>query len=388
MKYSFRIIAVVFIGAMVLAAFVFLTPQTTKAITNLRQVSDVINNSQPNVGANHTISFITHSGIPASGNITITPEPNSLDIPSAMTFADIDISINGTPQTLATSAGTGSGGAWGIDVVSGTSGSFEITLNDTDAVPAGATVAIRIGTHTTFQSQGNNQIINPAAGNYRISFETHDAANSLIDRSETFVAIVEPVAVSAETASTVQVVIQWAIPELRVGAANTNDDIDFVLYVHSAAEGDGTNVYTDALFVTPAVLSSNNDGTYSTAIDLGVGAGTYDVIIKGHQHLSKKLNDIPLVDGINALNFTTTDNSASFGTEVLSAGDVSNSATDPASFGDNVVNAIDLSILLGNLDDIDADGNSIRANVNQDTEVNAIDMSIFLKNLDQLGDTS
>jgi len=185
-------------------------------------------------------------------------------------------------------------------------------------------------------------------------------------------------------ASAVTATIQWAVPQMRVGVAETNDETDFYISVYSAAE-DGA----PALFTMPNLETTLVDGTYLATIPLtGISAGTYDITFKGHQHIAKKLNDIALVAGNNVLNFSTLDNSAPKGAEVLLGGDISNAGTTPATLGDDVVNSVDISILLGELDNNDPTGNAIRANINQDTVVNSVDMSILLDNIDKTGESS
>jgi len=184
--------------------------------------------------------------------------------------------------------------------------------------------------------------------------------------------------------SDITATIQWAVPELRTGPSGTNDDTDFYIAFYSPAE-DGQA----AIFKLDTLLSTSTDGTHSSRIELpGLNAGTYDVIFKGSQTLSKKLNDIEIVSGQNVLNFTTLDNSSSKGSEVMLGGDISNAGTTPDTLGDNVINSIDISVLLNDLDSADPTGNSLRANINQDTSVNSVDMSIILKNLDVEGDHS
>lgn len=190
--------------------------------------------------------------------------------------------------------------------------------------------------------------------------------------------------------------VVWATPELRVGEPHTNDDSNYVLYFHSSAEGDGSHLHDDALYVTE-LLSTNGEGA-GPWIDVGddepIPFGTYDIFIKTDQHLAEKMNDFVIGTGYNQLNYSQ--NGGSFvqgddqyfyrGPNRLLAGDVSNSATDPSQIGDNVVNSVDLSILLGDLDGTDPDGNTVRSNVNQDPEINSVDLSIYLKNLDLEGD--
>lgn len=203
------------------------------------------------------------------------------------------------------------------------------------------------------------------------------------------IALLFPISVFAQSVISIGVInvsaiIRWAIPELRVGASQTNSDAKFYISVYSSAE-DGA----PAMFTMTTVEETDNTGEYATQIPLrGFLPGTYDVIIKTHQHLSKKLNNVNLDSGINVLNFSTLDNSSPKGTEVLLGGDVSGVGDSPETLGDDVVNSVDLSIFLNDLNKVDPTGNTIRANLNQDTELNSVDMSIFLKNLDLEGESS
>ncbi|OQB19801.1 MAG: hypothetical protein BWY14_00174 [Parcubacteria group bacterium ADurb.Bin192] len=174
--------------------------------------------------------------------------------------------------------------------------------------------------------------------------------------------------------------IQWAVPEMRVGATSTNDDAIFYLTVKDP----GTHA---AVYTMPVLASTTVAGTYLTPIDLGsMPAGNYDVAIKTHQHLTKILRNVPLSTGNVVLNFTQPDNSAPYGTSTLLAGDVSGSTSTPATMGDDVVNSVDLSIIINDLDKDDLTTRGIRSNLNQDPVVNSVDLSLMLKNLDVEGD--
>ncbi len=185
-----------------------------------------------------------------------------------------------------------------------------------------------------------------------------------------------------ETGSALTATIKWAVPEYRVGADETNDDTTFYIRVLSSDDNDDTVIFTSNLATT------NVDGTYNTPINLtGVAAGTYDVIIKGHQHISRKLNDINLNLGNNVLNFTQPDNSSSKGVLKLVAGDINGTGDSPDTLGDNVINSVDITVLLANFNDDDPTGNLERANINQDTIVNSVDLSIILANFNEEGET-
>lgn len=183
-----------------------------------------------------------------------------------------------------------------------------------------------------------------------------------------------------EEAPGVNATIRWAMPEMRVAPTTTNSDVLFFLSVR--------NPITHAtVFSLPNNLYTSIDGTYSAPLPLTVSAGTYDIGIKTHQHLTKVLRGINLAEGPPAvLNFTQPDNSSPYGAVVLLAGDINGATTTPALMGDDVVNSVDLSIIINDLDKDDVTHRAIRSNLNQDPVVNSVDLSLMLKNLDLEGE--
>ena len=117
-----------------------------------------------------------------------------------------------------------------------------------------------------------------------------------------------------------------------------------------------------------------------------VTPGNYDAVLKSKAHLSRLLDNIYLQLGENYLNFTNETNSPAIGSRVLIAGDIDGAGINPETFGDDVINSIDLSILLHEFGNSDPSGNGIRANLNQDNTVNQTDLDILLVNLDKEGD--
>ena len=183
-----------------------------------------------------------------------------------------------------------------------------------------------------------------------------------------------------DDAQAITATIQWAVPELRVGATSTNDDVIFYLSIKDPATH-------SVLYSMPALASTTVEGTYLTPIALGsVVPGTYDIAIKTHQHLSKILRNVNVSSGNLVLNFSQPDNSSTYGDVRLLAGDISGSTSTPADLGDDVVNSVDLSIIINDLDKVDSSHRGIRSNLNQDPVVNSVDLSLMLKNLDLEGD--
>lgn len=201
-----------------------------------------------------------------------------------------------------------------------------------------------------------------------------NSANYLLDQGRTWLS-------SALTTGSSTVTIRYAIPEGRVGALGTNDDTVFYLSVRTASNADDIVLYTTELATTSV------DGTYLVELDLGVATGTYDIGLKGSQHLTRVLQDVPIGVGSTTLNFSTADYaSTTRGSVRLLAGDVNGTGDSVATLGDDVVNSVDISTVLTVLDDSDLTGNNIRSNLNQDVVVNSVDLSLMLNNLDAEGD--
>lgn len=121
--------------------------------------SDTLSRQMVSVASNHTLQFVTPSGIDSSTD-TITLRFADFNFGS-VGETDIDLQHGPTTgyETADPTAGTPSGGVWGV-AISGTT----MTLTaPTDAVPgtisAGDTVVVRIGTH----AGGTHQVMNPTS---------------------------------------------------------------------------------------------------------------------------------------------------------------------------------------------------------------------------------
>jgi hypothetical protein len=152
---------------------------------NVTSFSDTLSDSTPSVVSNHTISFVTPTGLSAGETISLTFPAGFTSIDS-LVFGDLDLKINATDVTLAAVAASG---IWGVNA----SGQvIDIESLDT-AIAAGATVEIQIGTNATFGVTGSNQISNPAGiTSYEIG-----VAVGVNDSGKTRVAIIDSVTVTA-----------------------------------------------------------------------------------------------------------------------------------------------------------------------------------------------
>lgn len=159
---------------------------TTVEAADLTYVKNTLSDSAPGVVSNHTIQFLSPTGLAAGEAITIT-FPSGFNIgTSTVNHASIDLAVAGIDQTLSTSSAPG---VWGVS----TSSQDLIITSNNSTIAANATVTIEIGTNATFGSAGNSQVTNP---NATTSYEFTIAVGSS-DTGQTRVAIVNTVLVTA-----------------------------------------------------------------------------------------------------------------------------------------------------------------------------------------------
>ncbi len=152
---------------------------------NVRLVSDTLSDSAPSVPSNHTISFVTPTGVAPSEFIVLDFSNGPFGL-GAVAFDDIDITDDGTD--LSVTAGC-TGGDIGFSTSTNT---ISLEFCGITELPANGTTTIQIGTNATFGATGNAQLTNPAVGSYEIVI----TAGS-VDSGATRVAIISPVVVTA-----------------------------------------------------------------------------------------------------------------------------------------------------------------------------------------------
>lgn len=156
---------------------------------NITSFSDTLSDSLPSTVSNHTISFVTPTGLAAGETISLEFDAGFTGIGSLLAN-DLDLSVNGFDQNLID--GSPSGTNWNVTAA----GQIIKITSGTSTIDANAKVIIEIGTNATFASFGDSQINNPITGSYRI---TVDVGNN--DSGQTMVAIVD--AISTTPADTV-----------------------------------------------------------------------------------------------------------------------------------------------------------------------------------------
>ncbi|MFA6392184.1 MAG: hypothetical protein WCW66_05590 [Patescibacteria group bacterium] len=185
--------------------FIYFPIRTANA-ANLTKITDTLSTLTSNVLANHTITFVTPTGVEANAD-TITIDLTDFTI-GTVDYTDIDLAVDGdancngawTDKTLAAAHNTG---VWGATITSSV-----LTLDaPTDAaageITAGVCVQVEIGLNATSGVAGNTQLQNPNdanthvfeiggvfgdTGQYAIDFVADDSVNvtATVDPSITF----------------------------------------------------------------------------------------------------------------------------------------------------------------------------------------------------------
>jgi len=158
--------------------------------SNLTYIKDTLSNSAPSETSNHTIQFLSPTGVGASATITVT-FPSAFTGTSSILFSDIDFEINGVDETVV--AGAPGATEWGF---TWSGNDLRLLSGSGESLASGATATIKIGTNA--DGPGVNQIVNPAA---TTSYEFTVQAGTA-DSGQFRVAIINDVIVTANVDTT------------------------------------------------------------------------------------------------------------------------------------------------------------------------------------------
>lgn len=210
-SYTFNVLqatAAVASLAIIMWSLGFPTLQFAQA-ANVTTFSNTLSDSAPSVVSDHTIEFVTPTGVAAGEVISLTFDATFTGI-AALDFEDLDLEIDGTDVTLAAAP---SGATWGA-----TTSATGITFTSgTGTVGAGETVEIQIGLNADFGIAGGAQITNPAkvlAAGSGDSYEINLIAGAS-DSGETRIVIIDAVTVTA----TVDTIFTFTVAGTAAGTA-------------------------------------------------------------------------------------------------------------------------------------------------------------------------
>jgi hypothetical protein len=185
---------------------------------NLTGVKDTLSDSDLNVVSNHTIEFVTPTGVAAGQTITVT-FPAGFNMGSVV-VGDIDLKIATVDQTLV--AGAPGATEWGYtrsgQVMTFTAGASELAA-------ATNAIEIQIGSNATFTTTGVNKITNPnAVGSVELIITAGTS-----DTGRTRVAIIDDVLVTAIVDTTFLFTITGTATSTFVDSATTTGDTSSTL---------------------------------------------------------------------------------------------------------------------------------------------------------------
>ncbi len=248
---------------------------------NVTTFSDTLSDSAPSVVANHTITFVTPTGLAAGDTISLDFGTAVFSGIGSIVAQDLDLNVSGVERDLVDGAASGSD--WGVNA----SGDVIDITSGTDTIGSNATVTIRIGTNATSGGTGTHQITNPVVDSYVISVALENS-----DSGDTRVAIVNTVTVTATVGTVFNFTVYGVDADLTVNgdtttATSTSTGIPFgtltadtlataaqdLQVSTNAANGFVVTVQTDH-----QLLSSNGadidgfvDGSYTTTPTLWAG---------------------------------------------------------------------------------------------------------------------
>lgn len=247
---------------------------------NVTTFSDTLSDSGPGVVSDHTIMFVTPTGVANGETITIDFSDGPFTFGS-VNHTDIDV-IDDTNDLLL--ADDCSGGEEVGATTTGSSLVLTFCLGDGAFIPANGTTTIKIGSNATFGGDAGDadaQMTNPAVGAKEISV----TAGSLPDTGTTEVAIVSAVTVTASVDTQFTFTVSGVAGGASVNTADVTDgdttatEIDFGKLVANSATTTAqdlqviTNAYNG--FVVTVTADGQLESTNGADID-GYRNGNYD----------------------------------------------------------------------------------------------------------------
>ncbi len=272
---------------------------------SLSSLSDTLSSVKVSALSNHTIQFVTPTGVTAGQNISIT-FPNgwtlgSLNASSTDFATSTSASCSGFSDALLKD-GAASTLTWGVAT---TSQSLTLT-SGTAVIPANRCVQIRIGTNAVFQASGTQQITNPAS-----------ATSSIISIAGTF-------------GDTGTITVNIINDDTVSMTGTVNQSLSFVIST--------STIYFGTLGTGGAKFASSTntagDATETIAHTLAVGTNApsgFSLTVRG-QTLTSQQNASNTIDAIGGTAASSTPTFEQFGFRASESGGTAVTVSAPYSF--------------------------------------------------------
>lgn len=244
----------------------------TAEAANVTSFSNTLSDSEPLVESNHTLSFVTPTGLLAGETISIDFGTTSFAGIDSLVAQDLDLNVNGVEQSLID--GAASGPNWNVTAA----GTVIDITSGTSTIGAGATVTIEIGTNATTGGTGTNQITNPTPDSYEILLTVGAG-----DTGATRVVIVDVVTVTAAVETVFDFTVTGVDAALNVNgdtttSTTTSTEILFGVLVDGSAKtaAQDLEVSTNAANGFVVTVITNQQLTSATGADIdGFVEGSY-----------------------------------------------------------------------------------------------------------------
>ncbi len=184
---------------------------TTAEAANLTYVKDTLSDSAPSTASNHTLQFLSPTGVPAGGTITVA-FPAGFTNTAAIGAADLDLEVAGVDRTVVD--GAAGPGEWGLTWLGNT---LTLDADAAQSIVSNATVTIKIGTNAD-TPVGTDRIVNPSA---TTSHEITITAG-VADSGQTRVAIINNVLVTANVDTTLTFTVSGTTTGITVNGSGTS----------------------------------------------------------------------------------------------------------------------------------------------------------------------
>lgn len=271
--------------AIALTLSILSSPITVFA-ASLTSLSDTMSTIEDSAASNHTIKFVTPTGVSAGQTITIT-FPTGFALGS-VDYTDIDMATGAncaTATTDVTLAGSPSGTTWGAvkasQIITITSGTGTVTATNC--------IAIEVGTHATYGVTGDQQITNQTAAQNNsdpkilIGGTMADsgtiAVEIVADSTTTVNATVDPNITCAFSGMTT------TFSSLTTGAVSTSDNTTSVVVSTNAGNGFVISVFDNGNGTNPGLYKStattyligSADSSYGNTATLAAGTDGFGI---------------------------------------------------------------------------------------------------------------
>ncbi len=225
--------------------------------------SDNLSRLKTSTLADHTIKFVTPTGLAGAGNFTLTFDGDFTM--GSFAIANFDLATGATCGSISSERTLGTGAASGATWQVVQAGSVVTFTSGTDTITAGHCVEVQIGANATSGGAGATQITNPGTA----QAATVAVGGGFGDTGTAVVAIVDTNFDQVSVSATVDPTISFAIDDAAIGfGALTTANVRY-----ATADSSGTTTPGAATNLTVATNATSGYTVYVQGSTLATGTG-------------------------------------------------------------------------------------------------------------------